>query len=133
MNTICESLIKKERMNIEIPSPNYTMNSPTVLGQLKRLTKLNLSYYHWNSGNMKINFFHKTKPNLTKPKTYTYMYIEVVSWPTIIGGACGIMVIIVGNGLDGTRLIAFHIALIPLGKVLIQLFSLQLWVNSMTD
>ena len=32
-----------------------------------------------------------------------------------------------------TRMIAFHIALIPLGKVLIQLFSLQLWVNSRTD
>ena len=29
-----------------------------------------------------------------------------------------------------TRVIAFHIALIPLGKVWIQLFSLQLWVNS---
>ena len=28
------------------------------------------------------------------------------------------------------RDIAFHIALIPLGKVGIQLFSLQLWVNS---
>ena len=32
-----------------------------------------------------------------------------------------------------TRLIAFHKALIPLGKVWIQLFSLQLWVNSRTD
>ena len=32
-----------------------------------------------------------------------------------------------------TRLIAFHIAIIPLGKVWIQLFSLQLWVNSRTD
>ena len=32
-----------------------------------------------------------------------------------------------------TRLISFHIALIPLGKVWIQLFSLQLWVNSRTD
>ena len=31
-----------------------------------------------------------------------------------------------------TILIAFHIALIPLGKVWIQLFSLQLWVNSRT-
>ena len=31
-----------------------------------------------------------------------------------------------------TRLIAFHIALIPLGKVWIQLFSLQLWVNRHT-
>ena len=32
-----------------------------------------------------------------------------------------------------TRVFAFHIALIPLGKVWIQLFSLQLWVNSRTD
>ena len=32
-----------------------------------------------------------------------------------------------------SRLIAFHIALIPLGKVWIQLFSLQLRVNSRTD
>ena len=32
-----------------------------------------------------------------------------------------------------TRLIAFHIALILLGKVWIQLFSLNLWVNSRTD
>ena len=32
-----------------------------------------------------------------------------------------------------TRLIAFHIALIPLGKVWIQLFPLQLWVNSRAD
>ena len=32
-----------------------------------------------------------------------------------------------------TRLIAFPIALIPLGKVWIQIFSLQLWVNSRTD
>ena len=32
-----------------------------------------------------------------------------------------------------TRPIAFHIALIPLGKVWIQLFSLQLWVNSRAD
>ena len=32
-----------------------------------------------------------------------------------------------------TKLIIFHIALIPLVKVWIQLFSLQLWVNSRTD
>ena len=32
-----------------------------------------------------------------------------------------------------TRLIAFNIALIPFGKVWIQLFSLQLWVNSRID
>ena len=29
-----------------------------------------------------------------------------------------------------TRLVAFQIVLIPLGKIWIQLFSLQLWVNS---
>ena len=32
-----------------------------------------------------------------------------------------------------TWLVAFHIELIPLGKVWIQLFSLQLWVNSRAD
>ena len=32
-----------------------------------------------------------------------------------------------------TRLNVFHIALIPLGKVWIQLLSLQLWINSRTD
>ena len=32
-----------------------------------------------------------------------------------------------------TTLIAFHIALIPLGKVWIQLFSLQLWVDSRAE
>ena len=43
-------------------------------------------------------------------------------------GPRGVMVIVVGNGHGDTSsnpgLIAFHIALIPLGKVLIQLFSL---------
>ena len=32
-----------------------------------------------------------------------------------------------------TRLFAFHIALIRLVKVLIQLFSLQIWVNCRAD
>ena len=48
------------------------------------------------------------------------------------GDAPGVMVIVVGIGHGDTSsnpgLIAFHIALIPLGKVWIQLFSLQLWV-----
>ena len=38
----------------------------------------------------------------------------------IVGGARGVMVILAGNGFGDdswTRLIAFHIALIPLGKV----------------
>ena len=48
-----------------------------------------------------------------------------------MGGARGLMVIVAGIGHGDTSsnpgLIAFHIALIPLGKVWIQLFSLQLW------
>ena len=48
------------------------------------------------------------------------------------------MVIVAGIGHGDSssntgRDIALHIALIPLGKVGIQLFSLQLWVNSRTD
>ena len=54
-----------------------------------------------------------------------------------LGGARGVMVIVAGIGHSDTSsnpgLIAFHIALIPLGKVWIQLFSLQLWVNSWAD
>ena len=34
---------------------------------------------------------------------------------------------------SSTRLIGFHVALIPLGKVWLQLFSLQLWVNNRAD
>ena len=53
------------------------------------------------------------------------------------GGARGVMVIVerIGHGDTSSNpgLIAFNIALIPLGKVWIQLFSLQLWVNSSAD
>ena len=48
------------------------------------------------------------------------------------------MVIVVGNGHGdsssnpGQEWLHFHIALIPLGKVWIQLFSPQQWVNSRT-
>ena len=55
------------------------------------------------------------------------------------GGARSVMVIAVGNGHGdmssnpGWDWLHFHITLIPLGKVWIQLFSLQLWVNSRAD
>ena len=53
------------------------------------------------------------------------------------GGAKGVMVIVAGIGhgdmSSNPGLIAFQIALMPLGKVWIQLFSLQLWVNSKAD
>ena len=55
----------------------------------------------------------------------------------MFGGASGVMAIVAGIEHGDTSsnhgLIAFHIALIPLGKVWIQLFSLQLWVNSRAD
>ena len=58
-------------------------------------------------------------------QTIVFIFIVI---STCLGGARGVMVIIIGNGhkfKSWTRLIAFHIALIPLGKVWIQLFSLQ--------
>ena len=62
----------------------------------------------------------------------TELLAKIHNW-----GARGVMVIVAGIELGDTSsnpgLIAFHIALIPLGKVWIQLFSLQLWVNSRTD
>ena len=62
--------------------------------------------------------------------SFYYIYIKT-------GGARGVMVIVAGIGHGDTSsnpgLITFHIALIPFGKVCIQLFSLQLWVNSRAD
>ena len=56
------------------------------------------------------------------------------------GGACGVMVIVVGNehgdtsSKSWTRLIAFHIALIsPWERYESDYSPLQLWVNSRTD
>ena len=64
------------------------------------------------------------------------MCLEII-YLIFIKGARGVMVIVAGIGHGDTSsnpgLIAFHIALIPLGKVWIQLFSLQLWVNSRAD
>ena len=53
--------------------------------------------------------------------------------------ACGVMVTVIGNEHNdlssnpGQGCFAFHIVLIPLRKVFIQLFSLQLWVDSRAD
>ena len=63
------------------------------------------------------------------------MYIAILETPLLRvnknEGARGAMVIVVGNGQGDTS--PFLIALIPLGKVLIQLLSLQLWVSGRTD
>ena len=89
----------------------------------------------------------------------TYFYflskgIKIVNWITMIRKSAEHLRTIFGNTFrrcpwcngyrrrkwtrrhefkSSTGLIAFHIGLIPLGKVWIQLLSLQLWVNSRTD
>ena len=87
-------------------------------------------------------FFFKTHfsnyilshPTCVEELVYIYIYIYIYC-----GGTRGVM----GyrrrkwrwrhEFKSWTRLIAFHIALIPLEKVWIQFFSLQLWVNSRAD
>ena len=80
---------------------------------------------------------------------YCYMVYNKYSWVGIcsvlncniyvIGGARGVMVIVAGNGHDDTSSnpgqdwLYFHIALILLGKIWIQLFSPHLWGNSRAD
>ena len=70
------------------------------------------------------------------PCSWGYDYVNAYLQ---LGGASGVVVIAVGNehgdtsSNPGRYWLTFHIALIPLGKVWIQLFSLQLWVNSRTD
>ena len=74
---------------------------------------------YWNWKRLTLTLYHNK---------FTYLY-----------RARGVIAIVVGNTTrrhefkSWTRLIAFHIALIPLGKVWIQLFSLQLWINSRAD
>ena len=102
----------------------------------------------WNLARLEMlctnNLFtnHKAKiwywVSLVKEKIYLYYdgftpLLEIdKDWEE--GGVRGVMVIVEGIGHGDTSsnpgLIAFHIALIPLGKVWVQLFSLQLWVNS---
>ena len=66
----------------------------------------------------------------------TRMLTIMIGW---FGGALGVMVIVAGNGHGDTSSnprrdwLHFHLALIPLRKVWILLFSLQLWVNSRAD
>ena len=68
--------------------------------------------------------------------SYPFPLTELISTGTF-GVAHGVMVIVAGIGhgdkSSNPGLIAFHIALIPLGQVRIQLFSPQLWVNSRVD
>ena len=91
------------------------------------------------SKSLKSSFVFRTPQKfhtLSREAAHQPVMISTCDWQV---GARGVMVIIVGNGHGDTssktwtRLVAFHIALIPLGKVWIQLFSLQLWVNSRTD
>ena len=72
-------------------------------------------------------------------QNHMVFYIQIVIDSPPKKGVRGVMVIVVGNGHGDTSSnpgrdwLHFHIVLIPLGKVWIQLFSLQLWVNCRTD
>ena len=67
-------------------------------------------------------------------KSYMYYYLNVRKIDERWLWCNGLLSYENGHGdtsfKSWTRLITFHIALIPLGKIWIQLFSLQLWVNS---
>ena len=75
-----------------------------------------------------------TFPSVLVLRVHTYISLLFYR---ACGGARGVMVIGVGNGHGDTSSNPernwLHFTLIPLGKVWIQLFSLQLWVNSRTD
>ena len=85
-------------------------------------------------GFIEIIYVNTKKTNSMHFRWYQKRLLPMTNMKTF-GGARGVMVFIVGNGHSetssnpGTRLMAIHIALIPLGKVLIQLLSHQLWVN----
>ena len=63
------------------------------------------------------------------------IYIFLYMYKQGFDGVARVIVAGIGHGDTSSNpgLIAFHIALIPLGKVSIQLFSLQLWVNCRAD
>ena len=62
----------------------------------------------------------------TKTHTHTHIYIRMYVYSRN-GSACGMVVIVIANGLFG-----FPLTLIPLGKVRIYHFS-QLWFNNRAD
>ena len=61
-------------------------------------------------------YIYEYVPMYVHMHVYIYIYIYMC---VFYGGALGVMVIVEGNGHGNNemRLIAFHIALIPLGKV----------------
>ena len=80
----------------------------------------------------KNNLHEKFLHTHTHTHTHIYIYIYIYICPCCYG-YCHRKWTWQHEFKSWTRLIAFHIALIPLGKVCIQLFSLQLWVNSRKD
>ena len=106
---------------------------------VQKITDVNLWLLHCNTWN-----------HITVQKRAQALFKNIISKMKIIWKkkkkkkkkkevARGVMVIVLGNGHgdtssnSGLDWLHVHIALIPLGKVWIQLFSLQLWVNSRTD
>ena len=134
-------LITLERYECSYPLPNYGLNSSTIV-------LLEGWLWHWITYEVwcPIKQRNKTKLGLSLDFCFVVPLWYFFSWqlyppchfiPLFI--TRGVMVIVIGNGTwrhkfkSWTKLITFHIALISLEKVWIQLFSLQLWVNSRAD
>ena len=82
-----------------------------------------------------IIIIYKTRSRLNKRDICIkdYLYWEVERWYPWCNGYRRRKWTRRNEFKSWTRQIAFHIALISLGKVWIQLFSFQLWVNSRAD
>ena len=110
-----------------------------------RITEIVFSLtYSWiNEG---VNIFHQGLPHIHVPESrikdktkgthirlHMPAYISTYWMYPLCNGYRRRKWIVWHEFKSWTRLIAFHIALIPLGKVWIQLFSLRLWVSSGAD
>ena len=142
------------RPGIEHRSPGSLANTELIRPLIRLTYKVDL-YYEWQSCkyvNQNIEFSKKTKnwPCVTSSACHKSCrnrekscikrlqlfvgYLLFFLWRCLwCNGYCRRKWTRQHEFKSWTRLIAFHIALIPLGKVWIQLFSLQLWLNSRTD
>ena len=81
-----------------------------------------------NFGNLK--WKEKFKINIWICETLT---MNAVFWCIIPRGTCDVVVIVIWKRTEREGLFAFHMVLVPLGRVSIQLSSLKLWVNRKAD
>ena len=110
-NSCCSCSFESEI--IKIGQSSHIMDSNNILNFQESTTILNA--------------YTKKSVNLLMNPVYIYIYIYIYIYNIYIyiylGGTYGLMVWFLGNGLISYFIFAFPIALIPMGKVWIQLFS----------